>query len=228
MAAVEMADERGEAHRLGDEGGERRARDPEARKRAETENEDRVERDVDADRQQHEIERRLGVARAAQHGHHEGIHVEPRQREEDDAHVGHGERQRVRRCAHGDEQGAAQHESRDRHAYRDRREEGGARADDPLGLEQVVGADVLADEDGRRHRHAEGGADQQEHDGVGVGGGGERRLTQETPDPDGIHRAIQRLQDVGEQDRQREAEQADRYRAFGERALHFQLARHSP
>jgi hypothetical protein len=51
------------------------AGDTEARNGTYSENEHRIQRDVDADRQQHEIERRLRIARAAQHRHDEGIQV---------------------------------------------------------------------------------------------------------------------------------------------------------
>src|SRR5205085_41038 len=40
------------------------------------------------------------------------------------------------------------------------------------------------------------------------------------PDPDGVHRGVERIQYVGEQDRQREFEQSDADRAFREGALH--------
>ncbi len=125
------------------------AGDAEARNGPDAEDEHRVQRDVDRHRQQHEVERRLGVPGTAQHRHDEGVHVKERQRQEDHAHVGHRQRQRVRRSAHGDEQRTAQHESRDGHGHRDGGEERGTGADHALGLGQVVGADALADENGR-------------------------------------------------------------------------------
>jgi hypothetical protein len=104
VALVEMTDEGSETYRLGDEGRQCRACDTEPRDGTDAEDEYRVQDDVDADRQQHEVEGRLGIPRAAQHRHHEGIQIQERQREEDDTHVGHGEDERVGRGAHGNQQ----------------------------------------------------------------------------------------------------------------------------
>ena len=80
-------------------------------------------------------------------------------------------------------------------------------------------AEGLADEDGRRHREAEDEGGHQEHDDVGVGRGGERVLAEEAPDPDGVDRAVQRLQDRGAERRKSEGEQGRPDRAGGQVAL---------
>ena len=46
--------------------------------------------------------------------------------------------------------------------------------------------------------------DQQEHDQIGVEGGRQRFFAKEAADPDGVDRAVQRLEDRGDERRQRE------------------------
>ncbi len=197
LALVKVPHHRGQADALRHQRRERRTCDPQARNRADAKDEDRVQDDVDENRQQHEIERGLGIAGAAQHRHDERIHVHERQREEDHAHVGNRQRERTGRRLHGDEQRLAQDPAGNGHDDGQQGEEGRARADDALGLAQVIGADALAHQDRRGHGDPESGSDEQEHHGVRVGGGGQGRLAQIAPHPDGVHRAVQRLQDVG-------------------------------
>ena len=58
------------------------------------------------------------------------------------------------------------------------------------------------------HREAEHDAEQHEHHDVRISGRGQCRLAQVMTDPDGIDRAVERLQHVAEQDRQRKASSA--------------------
>ncbi|KAG1363016.1 hypothetical protein G6F61_013968 [Rhizopus arrhizus] len=82
-------------------------------------------------------------------------------------------------------------------------------------LLQCRGADGLADQDGRGPAETAHGADQEEHDVVGVRGGGQRRLAEEAPHPHRIHRTIQRLRDVAGQDRQGKQQEIAADRAGG-------------
>ena len=82
-----------------------------------------------------------------------------------------------------------------------------ARADHPPRPIDVARAERLADQHRRRHAEAEDEGHQQEHDHIGVGGRGERVLAEEAADPDRVDRAVERLQDRGEQGRHREGEQ---------------------
>lgn len=100
---------------------------------------------------------------------------------------------------------------------RERCEECRAGTDDAPGRIGIAGADVLRDQDRRRHRHPEHATEQEEHDGVRVRRGAERRLAEEAAYPDRVHRAIHRLQHVAEQDRQRECDQCLCDRTFGQR-----------
>ncbi len=200
-APVEMAQERDEADGLRQERGEGGTGDTHARHGPPTKNEQRIQRDVDDHRQQHEIERCLGVPGASQHRHHEGVHVDERQREKDHPHVVDREGQRIRGRAHGGQQALAHRQADDGHHDREGGKKSGARTHDPLRLGNVIRTDALADENGRRHGDTEGRADQQEHNRVGVRRRRERGLAEEAPHPDGVHRAIEGLQDVREQDR---------------------------
>ncbi|KAG1081952.1 hypothetical protein G6F62_014656 [Rhizopus arrhizus] len=94
-------------------------------------------------------------------------------------------------------------------------EEGGAGTDHAPRLGNVACADGLADQDGRGHAETEHRADQEEHDVVGVRGGGQRRLAEEAPHPHRIHRTIQRLRDVAGQDRQGKQQEIAADRAGG-------------
>ncbi|KAG0921585.1 hypothetical protein G6F32_015038 [Rhizopus arrhizus] len=95
-------------------------------------------------------------------------------------------------------------------------EEGGAGTDHAPRLGNVACADGLADQDGRGHAETEHRADQEEHDVVGVRGGGQRRLAEEAPHPHRIHRTIQRLRDVAGQDRQGKQQEIAADRAGGQ------------
>lgn len=86
-------------------------------------------------------------------------------------------------------------------------EEARATADDALRLVGLLCADGLTDEDRPRHADAEHGPEQEEEDRVGVGGRGERGAPQIAADPDRVHRAVERLEDVAPEDGQREDEQ---------------------
>src|SRR3546814_11663962 len=62
----------------------------------------------------------------------------------------------------------------------------------------VLRAHRLPDQDGRGHADAEHRADQEEHDVVGVRGGGERFLAEEAAHPDRVDGAVHGLQDRSE------------------------------
>ena len=92
---------------------------------------------------------------------------------------------------------------------------------------QIPAAEALADKDRRGHAEAEDEGHEQEHDQIGIGGGGERLLPEEAADPDRVHRTVERLDDRGEERRQREAEQSLADRAGCEIAL-ARARRHQP
>jgi hypothetical protein len=72
----------------------------------------------------------------------------------------------------------------------------------------VLRADALRHHDGRGHRKTEHHAEQQEHHDIRIADGGEGRLAQKLAHPDGVHRAIDRLQHVAEQNGQRKRHSA--------------------
>ncbi len=216
LAPVQVGQNRDQTDRVRDQGRGRRSGDAKAWRRAKPEDEDRIQRDVESDRQQQKPERRLRITGAAQGHHHERIHVQRRHGEEDDAQVAGRERQRVERRAHPAQQHRRQQESGECDRCRDEREETGAGTDHALGLVEILGADALANQDRRCHADAEHRAEQEEQDHVRVRGRGQCRLAEEMPDPDRIDRPIQRLQHVAAEDRQREQQQGLADRAFGQ------------
>ena len=212
--AAQVPDHDREREGLGDQGGGRRAGDPELRERAVAGDQQRVEDHVQADGHQREVERRAAVARAPLGHHHVREEVHERHRREDHPQVGDGVAAGVAGRSHGVQDVRGQDEAQQADADRQHNEEGGGGADHLLGARDVVGPDRLADQDVRGHRDPEDRTQHQEHDLVGVGGRRQRRLAQDVADPDGVGRPVQRLQDVGAQHRQGEHQQglADRTR----------------
>lgn len=93
-------------------------------------------------------------------------------------------------------------------------EEAGACADDLLRFLNPPGAEVLPHQNDRRHRNADAQADQEEHQEIRVGRRRQGGLAEQAADPDRVDGAVQRLQHVAEQDRQREDKQRLGDRAF--------------
>ena len=85
VARIDVDDEAEEGGVIGDEGRDRRAGDAELRRRAEPEDEDRVEAAVEHHREDHEPQGRQAVARAAQRHHQQGQQQDRRHGEEDHA-----------------------------------------------------------------------------------------------------------------------------------------------
>jgi hypothetical protein len=67
---------------------------------------------------------------------------------------------------------------------------------------------MLADQYGCGHRESKHPAQEQKHHRIGVGSRGERRFAQELAHPNGIDRAVQGLQHIAAQDRQREQQES--------------------
>lgn len=74
----------------------------------------------------------------------------------------------------------------------------------------------MRDQDGRRHADAEDGAEDEKQHEVCIGRGGQRRFTEETADPHGIDRAVERLQHIGAEHRQGKQQKGARDRPTGE------------
>ncbi len=219
MAALAHVGQQAEQRqRLRQQRGPRRTGDAQPRERAHAEDQQRVERDVQRHRQQQEAERRARVAGTAQRRAEEGEGVQRRRGQEDDPQVGLGQRQRRGRGTHRPQQRMRHEPAGDGDQHRNADEEGGAGAHHPPCLDHVARAHRLADQDGGGHADAEHRADQEEHDVVGVGRGGQRRFAEEPADPDRVDRAVERLGDVAGQDRQGEQQQVAPDGAFGQRA----------
>ena len=175
-----------------------------------------ISSDVQHHRQQHEIEGRARISGAAQHGHDEGQKVRSRHGDEDDPEIRARQRQRVRRRAEQVEDGVHPEPAADGENDRNGEEEGGAGADDAPRMGEILRPHRLRHQDGRRHADTEHGAQYKEQNQVGVGGRRQRRFAEETADPYGIDRPVERLQHVRAEHRQREKKQRARDRAAGQ------------
>ena len=205
--------------------------DAEFRCRTEPEDEDRVQAAVEHDAQSHEPQRRQRIAGAAQRHHQQGQHQHSRDRQEDDPQVAQRVAYRLGRRTQKVEETRRQQPA-DPGDHDGKGKEGArGRADDPPRVIDVAPAEGLPDQDRRGHAEAEHERDQQEHDDVAVRRGRERVLAQEAADPDGVDRAVQRLQHRGCQRRQGEEQQGradrtgDEITLAGERRARGRLGR---
>ena len=140
--------------------------------------------------------------------HHQQHHEERgRHGQEDHPQIGLGQRHgRARRRQQMEQRRRQQPARRSRH-HRERQEQADRGADHPARRVEIAPAHALADQDGGRHAEAEHRRGQQEHDDVGVRGRRQRAFAQIVADPDGVDRAVQRLQHAGGERRQREGDQ---------------------
>ncbi|MCR5874155.1 hypothetical protein LRS10_08260 [Phenylobacterium sp. J426] len=147
--------------------------------------------------------------------HHQQVQQhQERQGGEHQPQVGGGLRAGVERRAHGLEDARREPGAEQPHAGPSHQEEACGHAHHPARLALIASPHGLADQDVGRHGQAEGRPDHQEEDLIGVGDRRQRGLAQRVADPDGVGRAVDRLQQVGAQHRQGEQDQrlADRPR----------------
>jgi len=94
------------------------------------------------------------------------------------------------------------------------RKKTGAGSDDFFRLGNPLRPQILPDEDDRGHRDAENGADQKEHDEIGVGRRGQGGFAEQLADPDCVDGTVQRLEHVAKQNRNGKKEQRPGDRPF--------------
>jgi hypothetical protein len=213
---VDEGEQPEESDVIGDQRRRRRARDAHSRRRAQPEDEDGVEAAVEDDRDQHEPQRSHAVARAPEHHHQHRQQQQSRHGEEDHPQISERERSCRCRCPEQAEDRRREEPAGDRGDDADQEEGTGGGADDPPRFVDVLPPERLTDQDRRGHSEPEHERDQEEHDHVGVGGRRQRILADEPANPDGVDRAVQRLDDRGGKRRQREREQGLADVAFGE------------
>ena len=94
--------------------------------------------------------------------------------------------------------------------------EGEHGGDGTLHILLPFGADVLGDENGASHRQAADELDDQDRHLAAHGDGGGANRPAEAADDQHIRHVVQRLEQIGQQKRQREAHQLPHYTATGQ------------
>ena len=214
---MQITDQRDETRNLRNQCRRRRPCDAHARERPAAEDQQRIQHDVERDREQQEPEWRLRVAGAAQHHHHERIQKQEWNSREDDAQIGDREWHRVIGRLHKLQKRPCGDCARRRDCDRTNDEEARAIADDALCLLEIARADALPNQDRRRHSNAEHQRNEEKQNRVGIRRCRERGFAEIVADPDGVNRPVQRLQHVRCEDRQREEKQCPGNRALGQR-----------
>ncbi len=220
VAAVEAVEHQQATAEVGEAGRQRRSGDAQRGDRPQAADQQRIEHDVERHGQDHRVERRLGIAAAAQaHAQHHRDGAEGH-RHEDHLEIGLGLLEAALRRGEDaqqpfrDEPADQADDHRHDHAEAEPAAEGAARRID------VAVAEVLPDPHGRRVAEPEDRGEQQEHHDVGVGRGGQRALTQQAADPDRIDRAVQRLDHVADQHGDREHDHRAQDRPLRQVAAH--------
>ncbi|MDN3711052.1 hypothetical protein QWZ10_03060 [Paracoccus cavernae] len=204
LAGIDRAEHCTEADVVCHHHRQRRARDSHLRKRADPEDEERVQNDIEHYGHCHEDQRRHRIAAAAQGHHQHGLDHHRGHGDEGHAQEIIGERQNFGRCPEQREDLWREDPADRRDDDRSRRECPHGGADDLTCRAQVVPAHRLADQDGRGQSEAEDEGRHQHHDQNAVGGCGKRLLAQKPPDPNRVDRAVGGLQNRGAEGRKGE------------------------
>ena len=219
VAPIERHHQRKQRKRIGQQRANRHARDTKCRQTERAGQQDRRECQSQSDPEQGEAKRCLGIAGASQRHHHHDIDEHARHLQADQPQVGNGGIAARLGNMHAIEQHRREHPACRSHQHPegcDRGDRGANHSPHRLGIprtDRLPDGDTCCKPDAhhRAHHHV--------HEDVRVHDRGQGIVAQNMADPDRVPGTRQRMQEIGEQQRQREADQRRRYRPLEELCL---------
>ena len=205
-----------DAHRLRERGAERRARGAEVQRAHEVV----VERDVDDAGDGDEVHGALAVTKAAEDRGDDVVRRDERNTDKADREIGERALHGLLRCGHDGDDTPAQREQQCRQRKRQQHEERDRVADGRGGALFVAAAGGLRDADRRAHRKADEHDCEHVHHLRADGDGGRAGDALKLADDEEVGHAVERLQKVREQIRQRKGHNVAKDAAGGEIVLH--------